>query len=188
VDVLARADSDLWRGSCISRRQVLNRGAGPAGVPAHIVALHPVAPRELRGVEMKHALAVAAIAIICAAGHPNATSVDTPPAGRGPSVALMPGAAQNTANAWNGRWEGTTVSGNQLVLQLQVQGQRVTGRLTVGKQAADITNGKVAGDTFALTTGPIDGHNVDAKGRRVGDEIELTIEGAKKPLTLTRMK
>jgi hypothetical protein len=137
---------------------------------------------------MKRALAVATIAIICAAGHPLATTVDRPLARLGASFAVTPGAEQNTGNTWNGRWEGTTVSGNQLVLQLQVQGQRMTGRLTVGKQSADITEGKVSGDTFALTTGPIDGHKVDARGRHVGDGIELTIEGAKKPLTLTRMK
>ena len=31
-------------------------------------------------------------------------------------------------------------------------------------------------------------HGVDASGRHVGDAIELTIEGVKKPLTLTRVK
>jgi hypothetical protein len=137
---------------------------------------------------MKRALAVAAIATICAAGHPLATTVNPPLAPRGTGVAFTPGAGQSTGNAWNGRWEGTTVSGNPLVLQLQVQGQKMTGRLTVGKQSADIIEGKVAGDSFAVTTGPIDGHKVDAKGRHVGDDIELTIEGVKKPLTLTRMK
>jgi len=137
---------------------------------------------------MKSALAAATIAVICAAGRPIATTVDMPFARGGPGFALTPGASQNTGNVWDGKWQGTTVSGNELVLQLQVQGQRLTGRLTVGKQSANITEGKIKGDTFAITTGPIDGHNVAATGRHVGDGIELTIQGAKKPLTLTRTK
>jgi len=103
------------------------------------------------------------------------------------SFAPAPLGGQDTGSAWNGRWAGTTVSGQQLVLQLQLQGQRITGRLVVGKQSANIVYGKVVGDAFALTTGPIDGHSVDATGRHVGDTIELTIEGVKQPLTLTRM-
>jgi hypothetical protein len=136
---------------------------------------------------MKSALAIATIAIICAAGHPLATTV-MPPARRAASFALTSGAGQDTANVWNGRWQGTTVSGHQLVLQLQVQEQRIKGRLTVGKQSAKIIEGTVVGDGFALTTDPIDGRKVDAKGRLVGDAIELTVEGVKEPLTLTRMK
>jgi len=64
----------------------------------------------------------------------------------------------------------------------------MTGRLMIGKQAANIIEGKIVGEAFALTTGPIDGHTVDATGRHVGDAIELAIEGVKEPLTLTRMK
>jgi len=56
------------------------------------------------------------------------------------------------------------------------------------KQSANITDGKVVGDTFALTTGPIDGYKVGGTGRHLGDAIEFTIEGVKQPLTLTRMK
>ena len=137
---------------------------------------------------MKSTLAIAMIAIVCAVGHPTASTVDTPLARHASSFALTPVAGQNTGSVWNGRWQGTTVSGNPLVLELQLQGQRVTGRLMVGKQSADIIYGKLVGQAFALTTGPIDGHKVDATGRHVGDAIELTIEGVKKPLTLTRMR
>ncbi len=131
-------------------------------------------------------MAIAAIAIICAAGHTVAASVDMRLLRHAPSFVQTPVAGQDAANEWNGRWEGTTVSGHPLVLQLQVQGEHITGRLTVGKQSAKIIYGKLAGSAFALTTGPIDGHSVDATGRRVGDAIELTIEGVQKPLTLTR--
>jgi hypothetical protein len=137
---------------------------------------------------MKSTLAMATIAIVCAAGHPIASTVDTPLARRAPSFAMTPLAGQTTGSVWNGRWQGTTVSGHELVLELQVQGQRMTGRLMVGEQSANIIYGKVVGQAFALTTGAIDGHKVDATGRHVGDAIELTIEGVKKPLTLTRVK
>lgn len=132
--------------------------------------------------------AIGTIAIICAAGHPVATSVDMPLLRYAPSFALTPRSSQDTGSVWNGRWEGTTVSGHELVLQLELQGQRITGRLMVGKQSAKIIYGKVVRDAFAFTTGPIDGHSVDATGRRVGDAIELTIEGVQKPLTLTRVQ
>jgi hypothetical protein len=137
---------------------------------------------------MKSTLAIATIAIVCAVGHPFATTVDMPLAPRAPGFALARLAGQNSGFVWNGRWQGTTVSGHELVLQLQLQGQRMTGRLMVDKQSANIIYGKVVGDAFALTTGPIDGHSVDATGRHVGDAIELTIEGVKKPLTLTKTK
>ena len=128
---------------------------------------------------MKRTLASAAIAILFATGHSVSTTV--------PTFALTLVADQSTANAWDGRWQGTTVSGQPLVLQLRVQDQRMTGKLTVGKQSANIVEGKALRDAFALVTGPIDGRRVDATGRRVGDTIELTIEGVKQPLMLTRM-
>jgi hypothetical protein len=125
---------------------------------------------------MKSTLAIATIAIICAAGSAVATSVAPAPA------------AQNTAAMWDGKWQGTTVSGHPLVLEIQMDGQRMKGRLTVGKQSANILEGKVSGQGFALVTGPIDGHKVSGMGRHLGDAIEFSIDGVKKPLTLTRMK
>jgi hypothetical protein len=137
---------------------------------------------------MNSALAIATIAILSAAGHPLATTVDVPVARRATNFGLTLFAGQNTVSLWDGSWQGTTVSGHQLVLQLQIQGQRITGRLIVGKQSANIIEGKVVGDAFALITDPIDGRKVDATGRHVGDAIELTVKGVKEPLTLTRMK
>jgi hypothetical protein len=141
-----------------------------------------------RGVEMKSTLVIATIAIICAAGRPIATTIDRPLAQGAPSFAGTVSAGQTTAFVWNGRWQGKTVAGHDLVLQLQLEGQRMTGRLTVGKQSANIIYGKVVGNGFAFTTGPIDGHGVDASGRHIGDALELSIEGVKEPLTLTRAK
>ena len=107
---------------------------------------------------MKTALAIATIAFPFAAG-PIATTIDVPLARPAASFAVAEAAGQNTASVWDGRWQGTTVSGQQLVLDLRVKGQRLTGRLMVGKQSADITAGKVVGQAFALTTGPIDGYS-----------------------------
>ena len=134
---------------------------------------------------MKTALAITTIAFTFAAG-PSATTINVPFAKAGFPVAEAAG--QNAGSIWDGRWQGTTVSGHQLVLDLQSKGQRLTGRLTVGKQSANITEGKVVDKTFALTTGPIDGHKVAVTGRYLGDAIELTIDGVKEPLTLTRIK
>ena len=140
-----------------------------------------------KGVDMKALLAIATIAFPFAAG-PIATTIDVPLARAAASFAVAEAAGQDTASVWDGRWQGTTVSGHQLVLDLRVKGERLTGRLMVGKQSADITAGKVVREAFALTTGPIDGHSVAGTGRHLGDAIELTIDGVKEPLTLTRIK
>src|SRR5262245_51534877 len=138
--------------------------------------------------EMKLTLAVVTIAVICASGRPSATTVDRP-LGSGLAASRASAvAAQDMAGDWNGTWQGTTVSGQTLVLELKIEGQRMTGRLLVGKQSAKISEGKVVGEAFALTTGPIDGHNVAGTGRMVGGSIEFTIDGVKAPLTLTRVK
>jgi len=136
---------------------------------------------------MKTALAIATIAFAFAAG-PLATTIDVPLPRSAASFAVAQAAGQNTASAWDGRWQGTTVTGQQLVLDLRVKGQRLTGRLTVGKQSAEITAGKISGVAFALTTGKIDGYAVAGTGRQVGDAIEFSIDGVKEPLTLTRIK
>ena len=142
---------------------------------------------KLKGVDMKPALPIATIAVLFAAG-PVVTHLDMPLARSFASVAVAEAAAQNAASIWDGRWQGTTVSGQPLVLDLRVNGQRMTGRLMVGKQSANITAGKVVDESFALTTGPIDGHSVAGTGRHTGDAIEITIDGVKEPLTLTRVK
>ena len=137
---------------------------------------------------MKAALTIATSTFLLFAGAPIASTINLALARPAANVAVAQAAGQNTAIVWDGRWEGTTVSGHRLVLDLRVKGQRLTGRLTVGKQSANIIEGKVVGDGFALTTGPIDGHKVDGSGRHLGDAIQLTIDGVKQPLTLTRVK
>ena len=80
-----------------------------------------------KGVDMKTALAIATIAFPFAAG-PIATTIDVPLARPAASFAVAEAAGQNTASVWDGRWLGTTVSGHELVLDLRVKGDRLTGR------------------------------------------------------------
>jgi hypothetical protein len=154
---------------------------GRAGLPAHERSIRMSA--KPKGVYMRSALAIATTAFLFAAG-----PIDIPLARHAASFAVAEAAGQNTASVWDGQWQGTTVTGQPLVLDIRVKGQRMTGKLVVGKQSAAITAGKVVDQAFALTTGPIDGHSVAGTGRRVGDAIELTIDGVKEPLTLTRIK
>jgi hypothetical protein len=137
---------------------------------------------------MRSILAIAALAVLLASGHPSATAVDMPLAPTAPAFSAVAAAGQHLATEWNGKWQGTAVSGQPLVLEVKMEGERMTGRLTVGKQSAKIIAGKVVGDNFAITTDPIDGNKVEGTGRRTGDSIELQIEGVKDHLTLTRVK
>lgn len=169
-----------WRVSCKRTRST------SVSRPRLIAALHAIRLTvEQKGTDMHAVLAIATIAIPLAAGRP-APPVDVQPRPASVSFTVAQDAGQSAPSTWDGRWEGTTVSGQPLVLEIQVKDQHLTGRLTVGKQSANITEGKALDLAFALTTGPIDGHKVAATCRRVGDTIELTIEGVKEPLTLTR--
>jgi hypothetical protein len=135
---------------------------------------------------MKTVSAIATIAFLFATDLISTSAA--PLSGLAASLVVAEAAGQDTASVWDGRWQGATVSGQPLVLDVKVKEQRMTGRLVVGKQSAKITEGKALDRAFALTTEKIDGQNVAATGRKVGDAIEFTIEGVKEPLTLTRVK
>ena len=110
---------------------------------------------------------------------------------QGPSVAAVlkrvVDVKRNVESVLTGTWHGSTVSGRPLVLDLRVNGQQLTGKLTLVEDPADITEGKVVGQTFSLKAATVDGPVV-AKGRLVGAELELTVEGVGSPLTLKRVK
>lgn len=84
-------------------------------------------------------------------------------------------AAASAQSGLTGKWQGTTGSGRPLVLELKVNEQQLTGRLTLAQQSTDITEGKVEGQTFSLQAGPLDGRTVVCTGRLIGEEIELTV-------------
>jgi hypothetical protein len=136
---------------------------------------------------MKTTAAIATIAFIFA-GSTISTSAAAAFSEFAANVVVAEAAGEEAPSAWDGQWQGATVSGQQLVLDLRVKDQRLTGKLVVGKQSAKITEGKALDQAFALTTEKIDGHSVSATGRKVGDALELTIDGVKEPLTLTRIK
>jgi hypothetical protein len=110
---------------------------------------------------------------------------------QGPSAAAVlkrvVDSKRNAEAGLTGIWQGSTASGRPLVLDLRVNGQQLTGKLTLGQQPADITDGKVEGQTFSFKAATADGPAV-AKGRLVGAELELTVEGVGSPLTLKRVK
>jgi len=86
-----------------------------------------------------------------------------------------------------GKWQGTTASGRPVVLDVKVNGQQLTGGLTVGQQSADITEGKVEEKTFSFKA-TMDERTVTFNGRLVGEVVELTVPGVASPLTLKRVK
>jgi hypothetical protein len=86
-----------------------------------------------------------------------------------------------------GKWQGATPTGRPLVLDIKVAGQQLTGRLTLAGQPTEISEGKVDGQTFSFSAGSADGP-VHAKGRLVGEELELTVQGVGSPLALKRLK
>lgn len=85
-----------------------------------------------------------------------------------------------------GKWQGTTPSKRQIVLDVKANGQQLTGRLTLDQQSADITEGKVEEKTFSFTA-TIDGRTLTFTGRLVGEDVELTPQGVQ-PVILKRAK
>lgn len=95
---------------------------------------------------------------------------------------------QGAATRLTGKWQGATPSGQPLVLDVKVNGQQLTGRLTLDQQSSEITEGKLEAQAFSFKAGPLEGHPIVANGTLLGDDIELTVEGVGRPLTLKRVK
>jgi hypothetical protein len=89
---------------------------------------------------------------------------------------------------FTGTWQGVTASGRPVVLDLKIIEQQMTGRLTLGQQSMEITQGKVDGQAVSFTAGPLDGRIVECTGRLVGADLELTVQGVGSPLLLKRVK
>jgi hypothetical protein len=86
-----------------------------------------------------------------------------------------------------GKWEGSTVTGRPVGLDLKVAGEQLTGKITLAQQTADITDGKVTAQTCTFRA-TVDERTVHFTGRLVNGEIELTVEGVQDPLLLKRAK
>jgi hypothetical protein len=86
-----------------------------------------------------------------------------------------------------GKWQGETGGGRQVVLELKIKGQQLTGTFTLAQQTAEITDGKVADRTFSFKT-TIEGRSPLMSGELVGEQVKLTVEGVANPVMLTRAK
>jgi hypothetical protein len=86
-----------------------------------------------------------------------------------------------------GKWEGATVTGRPITLELKVKGTDLTGTLTLAGQSAPITDGKVDGKTCSFRA-TIEDRSPQFSGRLVGEDLELTVEGVANPVTLKRAK
>lgn len=86
-----------------------------------------------------------------------------------------------------GKWQGTTAQGRSVGLELKVSGAELTGTFTRDQQSANIAEGRVDDKTFSFTV-LVDGKAATFTGRLAGEAIELTIQGSKSTVTLTRAK
>jgi hypothetical protein len=86
-----------------------------------------------------------------------------------------------------GKWQGATESGRPVALDLKVNGQQLTGKLTLARQIADITDGKAEEKTFSFKA-TVDSRTITITGRLAGDQLEMTVEGVANPLMLKRVK
>jgi hypothetical protein len=86
-----------------------------------------------------------------------------------------------------GRWRGTTGQGRQVTLDLRARGATLTGTLTLDEQSAAIADGMVEKRTITFKAA-VDGRTVTFTGEVGGEGITLSMEGARNPVTLIRVK
>ena len=87
----------------------------------------------------------------------------------------------------SGKWQGTTPSGEPIVLDVKVKAERLTGTVSLGGQTVQITDGTADATTctFKVT---VDDRPHTFNGRLVGEGLELSSEDIEKPVTLQRVK
>lgn len=84
-----------------------------------------------------------------------------------------------------GTWEGETGQGRLIALEIKADGDQLTGMLTIDRRGSNISEGKVTGKTFSFKAS-LDGSTRVFTGELIGDEVRLTVEGARSPATLRR--
>jgi hypothetical protein len=105
----------------------------------------------------------------------------------GTTLALVLVTVVHAQTGLTGRWQGETVSGRSVTLDLKAKGSELTGTITLVKEAAPISDGKVDKNTFSFTA-TVDGKTAAFSGVMAGDEVKLTVQGVKDPLVLKRVK
>jgi hypothetical protein len=99
-------------------------------------------------------------------------------------VSLLPLHAQS---GFDGKWQGETVSGRPVALDLKVTGSRLTGTFTLEKQTVPIAEGKIVERTCSFRIS-IDGRTPSVSGALGRDHITLSVEGVPNPVLLRRVK
>lgn len=102
-------------------------------------------------------------------------------------VCLAVAITSHAQQGLSGKWQGTTVQGRPIGLELKVSGAELTGTFTRDQQSANIAEGKVDDKMFSFAV-QIDGKTATFVGRLTGEAIELTLLGSKNAVTLTRAK
>jgi hypothetical protein len=86
-----------------------------------------------------------------------------------------------------GRWQGETVNRRPVTLDLKAEGSQLTGTITLVKEPAAISDGRIDKNTFSFKA-TVEGKTATFTGENAGDEVTLLVEGAKNRLILKRMK
>lgn len=86
-----------------------------------------------------------------------------------------------------GRWQGKTDGGRAVALELKPAGATLAGSITIEKDAVPIADVKVQKNTLSFNA-PVRGKPSSMRGQVAGDQMVLTLQGAKNPVTLKRVK
>jgi hypothetical protein len=90
-------------------------------------------------------------------------------------------------SGFDGKWQGQTVAGRHVALDLKVAGSRLTGTFMLDKQTVPIADGKVAERTCSFRIA-LEGRMPSASGELTRDRITLSLEGVPNPVLLQRVK
>jgi hypothetical protein len=99
-------------------------------------------------------------------------------------MSLLPLHAQS---GFDGKWQGETVAGRPVTLDLRVAGSQLTGTFTLEKQTVPIAEGKIVDRTCSFRIS-IEGRTPSVSGELGRDQITLTVEGVPNPVLLSRVK
>lgn len=88
-----------------------------------------------------------------------------------------------------GKWEGTTRNGMQVILNLKVADQALTGTVTREGQPATITDGKVSGNTITFKA-VLGGEPEALSGELDGEQLKVWLDrqGREGTVAFTRAK
>jgi hypothetical protein len=94
--------------------------------------------------------------------------------------------AQN-ASGFAGKWQGETVTGRRIVLDLAVKGSQASGTFTLMQQTVEITDAKVDDKVLSFKVA-LEGRTPMITGELVGEQLKLVVEGVSNPVLLSRVK